>query len=186
MDWYAYTHPPATNFAPTSVKATVYDNRLVAVARDVSLLFPQGATVIEITDDTATEDVLAVYGGQIYDPVANTLSPPPPQEPAPFTNRRPTIVAAAFNIHVADFDIPSIDGLFNIAAAVYLDVGSYMVFFVQPQPDAAYYAVITGDAPAARLSDQAPEYFTIETKDGPGGNPIDPAVLSVQIMRIDQ
>jgi hypothetical protein len=81
IDWYAYTHPPATNFSPNTVKATIYDNVVVTVVRDVSLLFPQGATVIEITDDTTTADPQATYGGQVYDATANTLSPAPPPAP---------------------------------------------------------------------------------------------------------
>jgi hypothetical protein len=97
----------------------------------------------------------------------------------------PRMVAAAFNIMIENSDIPTVGGLFNIVGAIYLDVGLYMLMFVEPQPDLNYFAVITGDAPTKRVSETTTEYFMLEAKDT-DGNGIDPASLSVQVMRIEQ
>jgi|GEM_PF-4780843 len=104
----------------------------------------------------------------------------------PPVSKPPRVVAAALNIGIADGNITSLDGAFNIAGAIYFDVGQYMLLFIEPQPDNNYFALITGDAPVERVSDAQVDSFTIECKDGVGGNGIDPANLSVQVMRIDQ
>ncbi|KRQ99284.1 hypothetical protein [Bradyrhizobium valentinum] len=111
---------------------------------------------------------------EVYD----TVDLPPVATP-------PKTVAAAFNIKIVDGWIPTIDGMFNIGAAIYLDVGLYMLFFVEAQPDTNYFALITGDAPVKRVGEATVEYFTIEVKDGPDGSGFDPASLSVQVMRIE-
>lgn len=104
--------------------------------------------------------------------------------PAPFL-APPTVVAAALGMIVtpeaADISNPA-GGLFNIAGAMYLDVGLYWMFFTDPQSDGNYYAIITGDAPMAMV-DHSTDYFSIEAKNA-GGDPVDPAQLSVQILRI--
>ncbi|UQR66230.1 XkdW family protein [Bradyrhizobium sp. C-145] len=104
----------------------------------------------------------------------------------PPVSKPPRVVAAALNIGIADGNITSLDGAFNIAGAIYFDVGQYMLLFIEPQPDNNYFALITGDAPVKRVSDAQVDSFTIECKDAVSGNGIDPANLSVQVMRIDQ
>jgi hypothetical protein len=112
---------------------------------------------------------------EVYD----TIDLPPVSNP-------PKIVAAAFNIIIQNGEAAGVEGSFNIAGALYLDVGLYLLIFNEAQPDANYFALITGDAPSKRMAEAYPESFTIECKDGPDGNGIDPANLSVQIMRIEQ
>lgn len=107
------------------------------------------------------------------------LAPPnPPPLAVP-----PVLVAAALNINVADNDITGIEGMFNIAGAVYLDVGTYMLVFTESQLDDAYFAIITG-APAAAMTSRATDVFVIETFASIGGEHIDPPQTSVQIYRI--
>jgi hypothetical protein len=101
----------------------------------------------------------------------------------PFS-RPPSIVAAAFNVQIADGDVAAVGGSYNIVGVMYLDVGTYMVLLIEPQPDTNYYAVITGDAASMSVSESATDYFMIETKDS-AGNPVDPSSLSIQILRIN-
>ncbi len=96
----------------------------------------------------------------------------------------PTLVAAALDMRIADSDIAMIGGVFNIVGAVYLGPGMYLLAFTEPQPDDAYFAVITGDPPSKAITERATDYFIIETKDAVGGNYIDADQLTVQIYRV--
>src|SRR5437667_12040575 len=91
---------------------------------------------------------------EVYD----TIDLPPVSTP-------PRMVGAAFNIMIENGDIPAVGGLFNIVGAIYLDVGFYMLMFVEPQPDTNYFAVITGDAPTKRVGEATTEYFMLEARD---------------------
>ena len=134
-----------------------------------------------IPSDPANRD-RAEYGkwlaaGGVPDPVDVPPSPLVVSQP-------PVLVAAALNINVVDGDITGIDGLFNIIGGAYLGVGVYWLFFTDEEPDATYYAIITGDAPAKTMTEQHTDFFVIETLDGIGGAHIDPPQTSVQIFRI--
>ncbi|MEH2525874.1 MULTISPECIES: hypothetical protein [unclassified Bradyrhizobium] len=82
VDWYDFMQGDA--MAAGSIKATVYNGKVGAATRDITLLFPQAAVLLEITDDDVA-DPQAFYGGLMYDPVANTLTVPPPIVP-PFVS----------------------------------------------------------------------------------------------------
>jgi hypothetical protein len=90
VDWYDYVHSGA-NFAPGSIVATVCDGKVITVHREYDRLFPQGAVVIELTNDS-TEDPQATYGGQLYDAVSNILSPAPPPAAPPVPTKAELMV----------------------------------------------------------------------------------------------
>ncbi|WP_028165495.1 hypothetical protein [Bradyrhizobium elkanii] len=66
VDWYDYIYNGAV-FAPNSIKASVNDGRVTVATRDVSRLFPQNCTLIEITEDNSIDDPQATFGGKMYD-----------------------------------------------------------------------------------------------------------------------
>ena len=96
----------------------------------------------------------------------------------------PRMIASALNITVADGDVAAVDGVFGLAAAAYLDVGLYMLLFLNSQPDAEYFAVINGGAPCMAVSEKGADYLMIEAKAAVGGDTVDPGQFSVQIFRI--
>lgn len=96
----------------------------------------------------------------------------------------PTLVAAALNVQVAGFDIAAVRGIFNIGAAIYLDVGQYMLLFVTPQPDDGYFAAITDGAPYMTVSEKSTDYMIVEARQSVGGQNIDPAQFGIQIYRV--
>lgn len=107
---------------------------------------------------------------------------PPVSPPDPGTTP-PVLVASAFNINVENGDIPTIDGVFNIAAAIYFDVGQYMLLFLSPQEDDEYFVTLTGGAPYMAVSAKDPEYILVDAKDGIGGSPVDPEQFGAQVYR---
>jgi hypothetical protein len=110
LDWYGYVKPdqkisipmpvvdvdgnplpkapaPPSRFQPGSVKATVHLRdtlHIVSTALyDSTMLFPDGAEVIEITGYTGS-DPFKDFGGKVYNQAAGTFTdPPPPPEPGP-------------------------------------------------------------------------------------------------------
>jgi hypothetical protein len=103
--------------------------------------------------------------------VVVTRSPPDPVQIPP------RCIAAAFGLQVSDGDISNIDGAFNIIAALYLDVGQYMLLFCVPEPDANYFAQASGDA-LFSVTEKSTDYVTVST----GG--ADVQSFNVQVYRI--
>lgn len=97
----------------------------------------------------------------------------------------PRLIASALSIEVANSDISSIAGAFNLVAAIYLDVGQYMLLFLTPQPDANYFAVVTGSAPKFSITEQNADYLIVQATVNGGDTPYDPARFSVQIFRME-
>jgi len=94
----------------------------------------------------------------------------------------PARVAAVYNIPIVDGDVGVTGGLFNIAAAVYADVGSYMLFFSLPQPDLNYFVVSSG---LGQVTEKTTDYFVIEMKSVDGeATAFDPIDFSVQVFRL--
>jgi len=95
----------------------------------------------------------------------------------------PRLVASAFGITIAGGDVTEMSGVFNLVAAIYLDVGQYMLLFIEPQADADYFGVVSGDAPCLRVVDRQADYLIIEARDAVGGNFVDANLISVQAYR---
>jgi hypothetical protein len=111
----------------------------------------------------------------------NEAPPPPPPPDAAFT--APILIAAAFNLMVADGDISAVDASYNLAA-IYIDVGQYMLVFFEPQADTDYLAVIIGGAASMTISEKATDYLSIEARDAPGGTLTDAMQFTVQVYRV--
>jgi hypothetical protein len=137
----------------------------------------------QIPSDPANSDRAAylvwLANGGVPDPYVAPESPPPFLVP-------PRIVAAALDMVVTpeSWDISNSNGMFNIVAAMYLDVGTYWMFFTNPEADSNYFGVITGaDVAQITITDRSTDYFAIEARDG-SGVLTDTRKLSVQIVRI--
>jgi len=118
------------------------------------------------------------------------LVPPPAIAPPPSNAYMvpPVMVAAALGqvVTPASVDIsnPTGTGLFNIVAAMYIDVGVYWFFFNVTEPDANYFAIITGtNGTSVAMTDHDIDFFALEAKDS-AGNPSDLLALNVTIYRI--
>jgi len=76
VDWYDYVNH-GENFDDGSLKMTVVNGAVAAVATDPTMLFPQGATVLEVSG-VPTSDAQKEFGGKIYDAEHQTFRAPEP------------------------------------------------------------------------------------------------------------
>jgi hypothetical protein len=77
VDWYDYVNS-GKNFAKDTIKLTLDADGIVSTAvNDPTLLFPGGATVLEISGVT-TNDPLKLFGRKRYDADQQTFRDPPP------------------------------------------------------------------------------------------------------------
>ena len=81
VDWYDYVNTGKA-FAKDSIKMTVTNLTVSAAVKDATMLFPAGATVLEIKD-VATQDPQKMFGRKIYDPNGRAFRDPPPLEYGP-------------------------------------------------------------------------------------------------------
>lgn len=119
--------------------------------------------------------MLTQWGGTIEPHV-----PPPPPDPAAVP---PSLVASALRVVVAGGDVSEIGGVFQLVAALYLDVGQFMLLFIEPQPDDQYFEVISGGSPCMTVSERASDYLIVESRESIGGALVDPPPFSIQIFR---
>lgn len=96
----------------------------------------------------------------------------------------PRLIACAMGVTVNGGDIASIDAAFNLVAAIYLDIGQYMLLFLNPQPDAVYQPLVTGAAVRFSVIEKTSDYLIVEASDGVGA-PSDAPVFNVQVYRMD-
>lgn len=94
--WYGYKD---TQFQADTLKMTVEPRGDVwivqATSRDPSMLFPQGGMkVVEFDDGSSAPVEPDAYTGKVYDPLAHTVSDPPPAPP-------PVLVATPRQIRLA-------------------------------------------------------------------------------------
>jgi hypothetical protein len=98
------------------------------------------------------------------------------------TTPTPQIYAVA-KLGITPGDITGIDVNSRFSAALYLDVGSYLVFFAEPQADTSYLAKAYDDATKVRVTEKTTDYIAITVTDD-NGDPTDPAEISVEIIRV--
>lgn len=86
QDWYAYVHA-GTNFDAISVKFVVYLNAsnsltmIRAPAMDPTMLFPDGAQVVEMLGDYSsytTNDLINQFANKVIDLTTGDITDPPP------------------------------------------------------------------------------------------------------------
>lgn len=138
----------------------------------------QGYRLVPRLLQTGSPESIAFDGANI---VVTRPAPPPPD---PGT-QPPRLIASALNIAVSNGDIASISGAFNLVAAIYLDVGQFMLLFLTPQPDANYFPLVTGSAPSFTIADQTADYLIVNAMTDSPGIAIDPANFSVQVFRAE-
>jgi hypothetical protein len=131
-----------------------------------------------IPDDPANRDwiiyVAWLAAGNVPDPYSST--------PAP-VSQPPVLDAAALTVAIDPTGGITVGGAFNIAGAVYLGVGVYLMLFINNEVDANYFAVINADAPNTIMTSPAVDSFYVNSMDG-SGNPVDATRMSVQVFRI--
>lgn len=118
----------------------------------------------------------------VFDGTKVVVTRPAPAGPEPGTVP-PRLVASALNIQVANGDVASLAGAFNLGGAIYLGVGQYMLLFLAPQPDADYFPLVTGSAPNFTIAEKATDYLIVHAMTDSPGVSIDPASFSVQVFR---
>jgi hypothetical protein len=94
----------------------------------------------------------------------------------------PTIYAVA-QLVITPGDITGIDVTSRFGAALYMDVGSYLLFFTETQPDTSYLAKAYDAGARVSVTEKSTDYIVITATDG-NGDPTDPAEVSVEIIRV--
>lgn len=95
----------------------------------------------------------------------------------------PQIYAVA-QLTITPGDITGIGVNSRFSAALYMDVGSYLVFFTETQPDTSFLAKAYDDATKVRVTEKATDYIAITVTDD-AGDPVDPDEISVEIIRVN-
>jgi hypothetical protein len=86
-DWYDYVNS-GENFAPDSIKMTIVGGAVAAAVTDPTMLFPGGATVLEVSG-VQVRDPQEAFGRKVYDATHRTFSDPPPFDfPDPMADLR--------------------------------------------------------------------------------------------------
>ena len=110
----------------------------------------------------------------------------PPVEPDPEPSAASPQFYAAARMEVIDGEVGTITANWNwkIAAGVKIDVGEYWVFFAETMPDTDYMAKAWDGAKNCTIykEEQYEDYFVVRVTDG-AGDPVDPSVISVEIIR---
>lgn len=100
---------------------------------------------------------------------------------AEFGTVAPSLVASVLNVVVANSDIPSMDGAFNIIGAFYDELGQYTFLLLTEQPDTNYFVQASGVT--LREVDKGTDYFTVEALDANGVR-FDPTSFGINVYRI--
>lgn len=120
---------------------------------------------------TASEQEIADLGFVVDD------TPTPPFQPP----LRPIIYAVG-NFTVSDMDISGIDTAVNFSAALWLDVGTYLVLFSATQPNTQYLAKAYSGTSQALVVEKGEDYLIINASNASG--PYDPAEFSLEVIRV--
>lgn len=95
----------------------------------------------------------------------------------------PAMFAAAFNLTVGNGEVTGIEAGAGLAAAMYLDVGTYLLFFLVEQPDTNYFPEANDENAFVQVTEKGVDYIIVSATDG-NGNPVDPARFNVKLYRI--
>lgn len=127
----------------------------------------------------AMGDDLSEWEDGLYRMEEVELPDPVPSDPG---LENPSMVAAAFNVEIANGDIQSIGGAFNLIAALYMDIGIYMLLFLEPEDDTSYVAQVLDGGLNIKITEKGLDYMIVEAKNAVGEY-ADPAQFGVQVYR---
>lgn len=128
------------------------------------------------------ESAVAIYGDEYLTRAEREAQAQQPPAPDP-VSAAPSLVGAAFGIEVAGGDISGIAGSFNFAAALYLGVGNYMLFFMR-EVVGSYFVTANGGGAVFETVEAAGDHLTIEARDSVGGSLIDVPRFDIQVHRL--
>lgn len=94
----------------------------------------------------------------------------------------PQIYAVA-QLGITPGEITGIGVNSRFSAALYMDVGSYLVFFAETQPDTSYLAKAYDAGARVSVTERAEDYIAVSAVDV-NGDPTDPAEISLEIIRV--
>lgn len=92
------------------------------------------------------------------------------------------VIYAVGNFAVADMDISGIDTAVNFSAAVWMDVGVYLVLFSETQANTQYLAKAYSGTSQALVVEKGEDYLIINASNASG--PYDPAEFSLEVIRV--
>lgn len=101
---------------------------------------------------------------------------------SPTTVLTPSLYAVA-NLGITPGDITGIETSVNFSAALYMDVGSYLLFFTETQANTNYLAKAYDDATRVRVTEKTTDYIAVTVTDN-SDTPVDPAEISAEIVRV--
>jgi hypothetical protein len=99
---------------------------------------------------------------------------------APIPILTPYIYAIA-NLQVVEQDIWGIETAVNLAAAIWMDVGQYLVLFSEPQENTDYLAQASSGTSQALVVEKGTDYLLISASNA--AVPFDPAEFSITVIR---
>lgn len=125
-------------------------------------------------------EINAITGEETVDEgwVAPALPAAPPPTPVP-------ALFAVAQLSIADGEISGIGLVSRFSAAMWMDVGSYYIFFAETLPDTSYVAKAyrDGNAFALSIAEKAEDYIVVTATDAEGA-PADPPDVTIEIIRI--
>jgi hypothetical protein len=107
-----------------------------------------------------------------------------PDNPPPVVTTRTATVEAMAELVVTEYEVTGVDTAVNIGAAFPLTPDYYVVYFLTPQPDAAYLAFVQSPGFNVDVTWREPDYFEIQVTDRLTGEPATPTSLSITVQRV--
>lgn len=126
--------------------------------------------------------IAAVAALLVAQTARRAIPPTPPVVPDPGLIP-PKLIAAALSISIANGDVASVDGAFNLVGAIYLGVGQYMLLFAVPPADTNYFIVMNDGGKLLTVSDKQTDYITIESRDVIGGPLTEASNIAIQVFK---
>lgn len=105
---------------------------------------------------------------------------PPEPEPVPPSPPVPEIVASGV-FSVSGGMLEAVGAASGIGMAFPLDTGTYWLFFTESQPDLSFAVYASASHGQINVSARSLDYVELSVTDG--GNPVDPAEFSINIVR---
>lgn len=118
-----------------------------------------------------------------WEALGNTIPAYDPPEPEPRFPSTPAIVAAAYDVGIENGEVTGIAAGAKINAGFSLDVGMFMLFFDDEQPDTNFFVRVWDNDAILKCEDKDVYSVTISSKNA-SGDPVDPESFCVEIIRV--